>query len=606
MTAAPPDDTAPDDTTPTDGDRSGHPDSGPDSGPDPGPGPDPGSGPTAKDGRRLLGACLRSGAGLLTSAVLSGLLYQLALIALPWFIERAVDRGVVGGDEDALWNWALLILTAGLVAAGAEMTVGWFSTLVGTLQGNRLQLALADRVARLDSRSLGRFGEGDLGMRGTRDVDLVRTWLMGVPSFVTGAVGFAVMIAAIVRLDPLLAVVGLACVPPLVWINTYWFPRRFGRANTALSTAHADRADAVEDLLSASAAVRGIGGEPALVRRHAARSADVTEHTLAAARISADWAALSPFVPALAIGAGLGLGGLAVLRGDMSVGGIVAFTSWMSMLVLWVGVLTMRLSQLSQAVTAARRLQEVLLPGPGERPAERPARDLPVDGLLEAESVSVTVGGRTALAPVTLTAAPGTLTAVTGPMASGKTVLLRVLARLVDPGDGEVRFGGVPLRDADPLHVHTRIGFVPQRSGTISGTLADNLRLGGTFSDDELRDACRVAALDGYLDSLPDGLGTEVAERGSTLSGGQLQRLALARAVLRRPAVLLLDDITSAVDTATERIIVARLRAWAEGTAVVWATHRPAPLAAADQVVTLEPATPAGITGTEARVTTGG
>lgn len=159
MTAAPPDDTAPDDTTPTDGDRSGHPDSGPDSGPDPGPGPDPGSGPTAKDGRRLLGACLRSGAGLLTSAVLSGLLYQLALIALPWFIERAVDRGVVGGDEDALWNWALLILTAGLVAAGAEMTVGWFSTLVGTLQGNRLQLALADRVARLDSRSLGRFGE---------------------------------------------------------------------------------------------------------------------------------------------------------------------------------------------------------------------------------------------------------------------------------------------------------------------------------------------------------------------------------------------------------------------------------------------------------------
>lgn len=594
---------SPDGITPTDGDRPGPPDSAP--GAAPVPGTDPGPGPTAKDGRTLLATCLWSGAGLLTSAILSGLLYQLALIALPWFIERAVDRGVVGGDRDALWNWALLILAAGLVAAGAEMTVGWFSTLVGTLQGNRLQLALADRVARLDSRSLGRFGEGDLGMRGTRDVDLVRGWLMGVPSFVTGAVGFVVMIAAIVRLDPLLAIVGLACVPPLVWINTYWFPRRFGRANTALSTAHADRADAVEDLLSASAAVRGIGGEPALVRRHAARSADVTAHTLAAARISADWAALSPFVPALAIGAGLGLGGLAVLRGDMSVGGIVAFTSWMSMLVLWVGVLTMRLSQLSQAVTAARRLQEVLLPGPGERAAE-PLRDLPVEGLLEAESVSLTVGGRTALAPVTLMAAPGTLTAVTGPMASGKTVLLRVLARLVDPGDGVVRFGGVPLRDVDPLHVHTRIGFVPQRSGTISGTLADNLRLGGTFSDGELRDACRVAALDGYLDSLPDGLGTEVAERGSTLSGGQLQRLALARAVLRRPAVLLLDDITSAVDTATERIIVARLRSWAQGTAVVWATHRPGPLAAADQVITLEPPTPAAVTGAEARVNTGG
>lgn len=136
--------------------------------------------------------------------------------------------------------------------------------------------ALADRVSRLDARAVARYGEGDLGMRGTRDVDLVRGWLSGVASFLTGVTGFVVMIVAITRLDPLLALICLLCVPPLVWINTYWFPKRFGAANTALSAAHGSRADAVEELLSASAAVRGLGGEPALVRRHHERSATVT------------------------------------------------------------------------------------------------------------------------------------------------------------------------------------------------------------------------------------------------------------------------------------------------------------------------------------------
>ncbi|MER6913625.1 ABC transporter ATP-binding protein [Streptomyces sp. NPDC000594] len=548
----------------------------------------PGTGPTTGDGLRLLGTVLRRDAWLQLPAVLGGFGYQFALIALPWCIERAVDQGIVGDDSDALRKWALVALAAGVVAALAEVLLGWFSTLAGTRGGIRLNHRLADRVASLDTRTLDRFGEGDLGMRGTRDVDLVRTWLMGFASFVSGVAGFVLMITAIVRLDPLLAVVCLLCVPPLVWINTHWFPRRFGKANTGLSTAHGGRADAVEELLSASAAVRGIGGESALVSRHHTRSAEVTEHTLVTARVSADWAALSPFVPALAIGAGLGVGGVAVLRDSMSVGGIVAFTTWMSMLVMWVGVLTLRISQLSQATTAARRLQELLLPGPEESAAGR--REPAAAGELTAEAVLRVAGGRTVLAPIGLTVRPGTLVAVTGPTASGKTTLLRVLAGLAPPDGGSVRFGGVPLDEADPGRLHRLIGFVPQRPATLSGSLADNLRLGGDHDDEALRAACRVAALDDHLESLPDGLATEVGERGSTLSGGQLQRLALARAVLRRPAVLLLDDITSAVDPATEQVLLERLREWSGSTAVVWATHRPAVLKAADEVVTLVPA----------------
>ncbi|SCE26773.1 ABC transporter ATP-binding protein [Streptomyces sp. DvalAA-19] len=561
--------------------------------------------PTTREGLRLLAGCLRDRPALAALAVVGGLVYQLALIALPWFIERAVDQGIVSGDGSALRRWALVIIGAGILAALAEMVLGWYSTLLATTQGNRLYIALADRVAGLDTRTLARFGEGDLGMRGTRDVDLVRTWLSGFASFVTGVGGFVVMIVAIMRLDPLLAVVCVLCVPPLVWINTYWFPKRFGAANTRLSAAHGSRADAVEELLSASAAVRGLGGEPALVRRHHERSATVTEHTLATGRVSADWAALSPFVPALAIGAGLGLGGLAVLRGTMSVGGIVAFTSWMSMLVLWVGVITLRVSQLSQATTAARRLQDVLLPGPTDR-AEG-TRPLPTSGDLTAEGISHLVDGHRILASVDLTVRPGELVAVTGPTGSGKTTLLRVLAGLQPPTGGTVSFGGVPLEAADTAELHARIGYVPQRPVTLSGTLADNLRLGAPYTDDELREACRTAALDGYLDSAPDGLDTLVGERGSTLSGGQLQRLALARAVLRRPAVLLLDDITSAIDTTTERALLERLRAWSGTTAIVCATHRATFIDAADRTLALTPARSAAPDDvTEERVSTGG
>ncbi|MFD5685180.1 ABC transporter ATP-binding protein [Streptomyces bacillaris] len=561
--------------------------------------------PTTREGLRLLAGCLRDRPALAALAVVGGLVYQLALIALPWFIERAVDQGIVSGDGSALCRWALVITGAGILAALAEMVLGWYSTLLATTQGNRLYIALADRVAGLDTRTLARFGEGDLGMRGTRDVDLVRTWLSGFASFVTGVGGFVVMIVAIMRLDPLLAVVCVLCVPPLVWINTYWFPKRFGAANTRLSAAHGSRADAVEELLSASAAVRGLGGEPALVRRHHERSATVTEHTLATGRVSADWAALSPFVPALAIGAGLGLGGLAVLRGTMSVGGIVAFTSWMSMLVLWVGVITLRVSQLSQATTAARRLQDVLLPGPTDR-AEG-TRPLPTSGDLTADGISHLVDGHRILAPVDLTVRPGELVAVTGPTGSGKTTLLRVLAGLQPPTGGTVSFGGVPLEAADTAELHARIGYVPQRPVTLSGTLADNLRLGAPYTDDELREACRTAALDGYLDSAPDGLDTLVGERGSTLSGGQLQRLALARAVLRRPAVLLLDDITSAIDTTTERALLERLRAWSGTTAIVCATHRATFIDAADRTLALTPARSAAPDDvTEERVSTGG
>ncbi|WP_158889697.1 ABC transporter ATP-binding protein [Amycolatopsis anabasis] len=534
---------------------------------------------------RLLAHCLRRYWPLLAGAVAGGTIFQLSTVIFPLCVQYAIDTGIQRGDLAATARWAAVIVGIAVTLVAGLALMQWLVTVAAIRAANELRGALLDRALRLDRRTLARFGRGDLATRGTRDVDLVYTWLAGCASMVTGLVGFAVILVLVADQDGVLAIAGLATVPVLVVLNIV-LPRRFAAVNSRLSAAHGARADAVEELLTASAAVRGIGGEGPLVERHALRSAEVTRETVATARVAAWWAAGAPFVPGAATAVGLLVGGHAVIGGSLTVGGLVAFTSWMSMLGVWVGVLTGRFTQLGEAFTAAGRINEVLLVTPAFTDPADPA-ELPASGTLVADGVAAH-----GIGPIELTVEPGEFVAVTGPLSSGKSTLLRLLGRWDDPDAGAVRYGGVDLRAARLAEVRRRFVVVAQRPEVVSGTVADNLRLGRPgLTDEELRAACRIAAIDTHFDALPDGYRTEVGERGNTLSGGQLQRLALARAVLHGANVLLLDDITSAVDAATERRILERLRAWASDPAaprtIVFASHREAVIAAADRRVAL-------------------
>ncbi|XVV08453.1 ABC transporter ATP-binding protein [Actinoplanes sp. CA-131856] len=530
----------------------------------------------------LLRWAVRDSAKGLTASWIGGLGYQAGLILLPWCLGRALDEGITPGDRTPLLYWAAATLVVSIALTGAEFAMRWWATLAGVRTGNRLLLRLSERVLGWDSATAHKFSAGDLVTRGTRDVEQITIWLSTVPSLASGVLGFLTVLVVVATLDPMLAIVGLSTVPLLIAVNL-WYPRRYEGANAALSAAHGARADAVEDLLSASTAVRGLGGEQVLIERHHEVSATVRDRTLALARIAAGWAANAPFVPWLATAIGLAFGGLAVLDGSFSVGGLVSFASWMTLLGRQVMMLTFRFGQLGDAWTAAGRIETVLsakseMPDKGDGP-------LP-SGPLTAENVSVELEGRAPLRLPDISIAAGEMIAVVGPVGTGKSTLLRLLARLADPATGTIRYGGTDLRDAAVSDVRDTITIVGQRPLLLSGTIAENLRLGrAELTDEQLREACRIAGILEHVESLPEGFATVVGERGSTVSGGQLQRLALARGLLRGARVLLLDDVTSAVDARTEQRILDGLRGL--DVTIVFATSRTAVRDRADRVVDL-------------------
>ncbi|MER8187944.1 ABC transporter ATP-binding protein [Kitasatospora sp. NPDC094015] len=537
--------------------------------------------------RALLRGSLRPHRATVAAAMIAAAIRQIALLAVPWCIQKALDDGLGRHDDRALLLWSAATAATALVQFAGLYGWQYWAGYADAKVGADLRSRLLRHLSGLDREALASRGHGDLAMRATRDTDLVREWVHGLAIWVVLGTTFVVVLPAMAALDPSLLLVTLATLPFLVWVNLY-FPKRFAAASGELARVHGERADAVADLLQVGTGLRGTGGHRPLVERHHAVSAEVTGRTVVAARIEASWAAVAPFVPRLAVAAGVGIGGLAVLDGRLKFGALVAYTSWMAIVTLATRVLVDRLLERGQADVAAARIDEALaiLPAVTE-PAPGDARPLPATGTLTLAGVSAVRDGRTVLAPIDLEVAHGEFVAVLGATGSGKSTLLRLPVRLDDPATGTVAYGGTDLRTVALDEVRSRIAYVAQRPVLLSGTVADNLRLGRELPDEALHEACRTAGIHDQLAAMPDGYLTELGEGGSALSGGQVQRLAIARALLGDPRVLLLDDSTSALDTATERLVLERLRAWADGRTILFATHRTAVLEAADRVVRL-------------------
>lgn len=260
--------------------------------------------------------------------------------------------------------------------------------------------------------------------------------------------------------------------------------------------------------------------------------------------------------------------------------------------------MTARLGDLTEARIAADRIARVLdLPEP-----PRPYIGLPERDVLRVNGLTVRRPDRAAVGPLTLTAAPGEWVVLTGPTGSGKSTLLRAVTQLV-PASGNAAFGDADLGDLDPDQLYRLVGLVPEGPLLLHGTVTENLLLPGDRPPAEVAAAARTAGLDLALAQLPDGLDTEVGERGGALSGGQRQLVTLARALLRDCPVLLLDDVTSALDAATEAEVLDRLRAATADRIVLFATHAPAVRARADREITLAaPGTGSAEPGAEAAV----
>ncbi len=495
--------------------------------------------------RRFLRQVARAQSGTLTLAIVAGAVRQLGFLALPFFLQRAVDDGLVADDRATLAWWALAVVAASVVQVVGVCCWDWWANLADGRTGVTLRRVVADHVV---GTSEGDIGAGDLMLRSGRDIDLVRVWVHGLPTWSVIVTTVVVLVPGLFSLSPLLLVVALATVPCLVIVGVV-HPRRFEAASERVAAAHGRRADHVQHAIGSAVTSRGIGGGPVLAARHAAASEELSRRAVAATDRLARWQAWGTGVPTIAVAIGVLVGVIAVLDGRLTVGGLVAFSTWMGTIGVAVEVGLMRIAQTLEARVAADRLVAVIGPDgwstttDGEPDAAERVEELAID------------------VPAGLYARRGEIVAISGPTGCGKSTLLR---RLADTCPGAV--------------------LVPQRPLALIGSVRENLGLGDPVPDEVLRRVLVDVGLDGEL-TLEDHL----ADGADGLSGGQIQRLALARAVIGDPPVLLLDDVTSAVDVRTESRVVAMLRREAAGRIIVVVTHRDGVLRAADRVVELAP-----------------
>ncbi|WP_432511449.1 ATP-binding cassette domain-containing protein [Kineococcus sp. SYSU DK001] len=522
----------------------------------------------------VLHGAVRQVRGPLAAATAGAVVRQAGFLAAPYLLSFAVDDGVAAGDVGATALWCAAVALAAAVQFAGVCTWDWYANLADARAGAWLRTRV--REGALAGRTT--LGTGDLVVRAGRDVGLVRTWVHGLPTWAVIAVTVAVLVPGLAALDPWLLLVAAATAPALAVLSVV-YPRRFEAASAHAAQAHGARADVVDQVVRAAVTLRGVGAEETLVRRHREVSADLARRTVRASGVLARWTSLGEGVPAVAAAAGVLVGAAAVLDGRLSVGGLVTFTGWMATVGVAVQVGLTRWTHAVDARVGAVRLLPLLTAAPAPGPAGAPAvRELRARDL-------VVVPGAAAL---DLDLEPGRLVAVHGAVASGKSTLLAVLAGQAAPATGELLADGAPVTGPLP-----GVQLVAQRPLVLSGTVRENLALGAASADpaaddDRYRRALADVGLDAELDGRAgDVLDLDVGEGGAELSGGQRQRLALARALVADPGVLLLDDVTSAVDPRTARRLVAAARRAAAGRVVVAVGHEPLLLAAADRVVAL-------------------
>jgi len=404
-------------------------------------------------------------------------------------------------------------------------------------------------------------------------------------------IGYVLTVVAVavvmLTLDAELALVVLIPVP-LISAGAWLYSRQYERGTRRLQESWAEASTLVEETVSGIRVVKGLGAGDALSARFRGRSCEVRDRALDLARLDAVFIPVLEMLPLLGIAAVLWLGGRRVGHG-LTLGSFIAFNAYVVMLVWPMRVLGQRVTTVQKALAASTRITEVLEAEPQLREARHPQEleargDIRLDGVRFGHE-----GDRSVLDGLDLHVAPGESLALVGATGSGKSTVAGLLARLYDPEDGRVLLDGHDLRDLRLADVRRTVALVFEETFLFSESVRENIRVGRPDAgDDEVRRAAELAGAAAFVDRLPEGYDTILGERGFSLSGGQRQRIAIARAILADPAVLVLDDATSAVDATKEHEIRAALAEVMRGRTTLVIAHRPATIALADRVAVLE------------------
>jgi ATP-binding cassette, subfamily B, bacterial len=539
---------------------------------------------------RFVRAVVGSQAYGVSGAAVSGLLWQAGAVAAPLVVKYAIDHGIVSEDHRTLVIWLLVLLAVGML----EVVAGAFRHLYAIRNRSHSDARVRDAIfahsLRLDASYHDRVGPGELLSRASSDSQHVAR-MMDAIGHTIGYVLTVVAVAIVMLvLDPTLALIVLIPVP-FVSLGAWLYSRRYDAGTRQLQESWAQASTLVEETVSGIRVVKGLGAGDALEGRFRRRSDEIMGRALHLARLDAIFIPFLEMLPLLGIAAVLWFGGRRVISGELSVGSFVAFNAYVVMLVWPLRVLGQRVTTLQKALGASGRITEVLEAEPRLLEPRHPEElERPVRGDVRLEGVRFGhEGDHAVLDGLELHVAPGESVALVGATGSGKSTVAGLLARLYDPEDGRVLLDGHDLRDLRLDDVRRAVALVFEETFLFSESVRENIRVGRPdANDDDVRRAAELAGAADFVANLPEGYDTILGERGFSLSGGQRQRTAIARAILADPALLVLDDATSAVDATKEHEIRAALTEVMRGRTTLVIAHRPATIALADRVAVLE------------------
>ena len=512
-------------------------------------------------------------------------------LLLPSLNADIIDKGVVLGDTGAIVRLGgiMLAVTAGL--AVAAVAGAWFSALVSMGFGRDVRSAIFRRVQGFSLREVNDFGAPSLITRNTNDVQQVQqVVLMGLAFMVSAPItavgGVFMALRENVKLSGLIAVV----VPVMLVFIGFVLSRAIPLFRAVQTKV--DRINAVmREQLTGVRVVRAFVRTRHEEQRFAEANADLTDTTLKVTRLFALMMPTIMFVINVSSVLIVWFGGRLIDAGELQIGQLTAFLSYMMQILFSVMMAVMMAVMVPRAAASAERIQAVLDTVPAVHDPVAPVEPGPARGRVELRDVEFRYPGaeEPVLRGVTMRIEPGRTTAVVGSTGSGKTTLVNLLPRLYDVTDGAVLLDGVDVRSMRQEDVWSRLGIVPQKAFLFNGTIATNLRVGRPdATDDELWHALEVAQAADFVRAMPDGLDSRVDQAGANFSGGQRQRLSIARALVRRPSVYVFDDSFSALDYATDARLRAALERETTDAAVVIVAQRISTILDADTIVVLD------------------
>ncbi len=540
---------------------------------------------------RLLRTTLRPYRNLLLGLVVLQAVQAIAALVLPTLNARIIDHGVIPGDVGFIKSEGAVMLAFTTVQVLFAVAAVYLGGKVAMAFGRDLRSSLFHRVTDFSAREVGAFGAPSLITRLTNDVQQVQmlvvmactmaiaapiTMVAGIVMAMRESVGLSVVLLVSIPLAAVvLGLIVAQMVPTFRHMQEY-----VDQINRVL-----------REQITGIRVVRAFVREPQEVERFRSANADLTGTALRAGRLMSS---MFPTVNLLINGASvavLWIGADRIGTGELQVGSLVAYLSYLVQILMSVVMATFMMSMIPRASVSGGRIQEVLDTAPSVVPPTHPVREVVSRGTIELRDVGFHYPGaeQAVLSDISFTTTAGQTTAIIGSTGAGKTTLVNLIPRLFDATSGTVLVDGVDVRDLDPDLLWSIIGLVPQRPYLFSGTVASNLRFGRPdATEDEMWEALEVAQAADFVQAMPGGLDARIEQGGTNVSGGQRQRLSIARALVRRPEIYVFDDSFSALDLMTDARLRAALAPHTREAAVVIVAQRVSTIAGADLIIVLE------------------